>query len=942
MSIGTNPNQPSGHSAPWLISLLAIAALAFGQPAQALIYTYENTDTTSNTIPFHSDDSCTTNLSRTFTVPDSFTVSSVAIGLNLSHNRRGDVRAILVAPSGLTFNPIVQSGDTDDNYDILVSTNTEGTLDDGDIDPVGEPYYNRLVSNAGMKFYTGNAQGTWILRLCDRNNTGGGGGVVGTFNRARLILGSAAAATASCTSTVTYDWGANGDNADFTSATVGGVTITETSAVNFGASTSLNNLQTRTGVIGNHAGYYRFSMDAPTGTDSEAIGSRAVFSFSSPVHDLSFDLLDVDWSDTAGNLFEDQSPVRALDSAGNPVPFTATPLGASVEMAGDTAEGDADAPPTAIIGNVAIRFQGPVSTLTIEHTQGDEPTVSAAQQAIGISDFSFCAFDYGDAPNTYGTQLASSGARHVLGSRNLYLGANPPDGESNGAPGAAANTDDTTQVGGVDDEDGTSFTSSIGPNTTSVRLGVTATNTGTSNATLAGWIDFNNNGAFDAGEQATATVNAGTSNGTVTLTWTGVSVTNTGCPGSPRANTYARLRLYSGTVTPSPTGSADAGEVEDYVVPIACNALTLAVVSDFAAVAEHGGRVFLKWNTAAEVGTLGFNLLRQHPETGEFEPVNDDLLLGLLTAPQGGAYRYHDPDARPGGTYVYQLEEVEVDGERHLYGPYTVTVTEPQASTKVAAAATPDDATADYRRAAHPPNALPPTQQTLAQPLAAATAAPTGVVKLGIRDDGLYHLTTAEISGWLGLSAAQVQTAIRQTALVLRNRGQVIPWRPASGQAGIYFYGQAIDSPYTRDNVYWLQVGADGEGRRMGTFNGQQPPPATVEQTFTDTQTREEDATPVTVIPADPDSDYWYWQGLTANPPGPKERTFTLRFDGVAPSANNATLRLRLLGFSPATHQVQSHSQRRKPRLRLRLRHGAVHRRAAVRPEPAARTATTR
>ncbi len=404
-----------------------------------------------------------------------------------------------------------------------MSTNTEGALDDGDIDPVGEPYYNRLVSNASMNFYTGNANGTWILRLCDRDNNT----VNGTFNRARLILGSAAAATASCTSTVAYDWGANGNNADFTSATVGGVTITETSAVNFGASTSLNNLQTRTGVIGNHAGYYRFSMDAPTGTDSEAIGNRAVFSFSSPVHDLSFDLLDIDWSNTAGNLFEDQSPVRALDSAGNPVPFTATPLGTSVQMAGDTAEGDADAQPTEIIGNVAIRFQGPVSTLTIEHTQGDEPTVSAEQQAIGISDFSFCAFDYGDAPNSYGTQLAS-GARHVLGSRSLYLGPNPPDGEADGQPGSAT-LDDTTQVGGVDDEDGVTFSAPAGGGD-NIIANVTVTNNTGGSVRLCGWLDGGNGGAisntFDLAERRCTTVTAaGTS--TVALPEWLVSTTTT-------------------------------------------------------------------------------------------------------------------------------------------------------------------------------------------------------------------------------------------------------------------------------------------------------------------------------------------------------------------------------------------------------------------------------
>ena len=108
--------------------------------------------------------------------------------------------------AGTSFQFIAEntSDDRNDNYDILMSTNTEGALNDGTNDPTAQAYYNRLVPNSNMNFYTGNASGTWTLRLCDRDNNE----VNGTFNRARLILGSAAAATASCTSTVTPTTGA--------------------------------------------------------------------------------------------------------------------------------------------------------------------------------------------------------------------------------------------------------------------------------------------------------------------------------------------------------------------------------------------------------------------------------------------------------------------------------------------------------------------------------------------------------------------------------------------------------------------------------------------------------------------------------------------------------------------------------------------------------------
>ena len=82
-----------------------------------------------------------------------FNVSSIALGLNLSHNNRGDVRVVLVPPSTAPVNGhtwIAQSGDPDNNYDIQMSANNDGAgnpaLDTNATDNVGEPYYARLVN----------------------------------------------------------------------------------------------------------------------------------------------------------------------------------------------------------------------------------------------------------------------------------------------------------------------------------------------------------------------------------------------------------------------------------------------------------------------------------------------------------------------------------------------------------------------------------------------------------------------------------------------------------------------------------------------------------------------------------------------------------------------------------------------------------------------------
>ncbi|MCB1034112.1 MAG: proprotein convertase P-domain-containing protein, partial [Acidobacteria bacterium] len=277
------------------ILILGLLALA-GRPAAALIYTYDNE--TSGTISFAATP-CSNPLLRTFTVSDSFTVSAIALGLNVSHNNRGDIRGTLVAPGGSSFQFLTETGDGDNNYDVLFSTNTEGGRDDGDADPTAAPFYNRLVSVGGMNFYSGNSAGTWTLQLCDTVAA-----TNGTFNRARLVLTSATAAAPACTGTVTFDWGSNGNGVAFVSATVGDITYSQGATSDFAGTQSTNSFRTRTTTQGNHTGYYALDMDASAvaGTqDSESVGLISVIDFSQSVNDLSFSLLDVD---TANNSWE--------------------------------------------------------------------------------------------------------------------------------------------------------------------------------------------------------------------------------------------------------------------------------------------------------------------------------------------------------------------------------------------------------------------------------------------------------------------------------------------------------------------------------------------------------------------------------------------------------------------------------------------------------------
>ncbi|MCO8121961.1 Ig-like domain-containing protein [Stieleria sp. TO1_6] len=164
--------------------------------------------------------------------------------------------------------------------------------------------------------------------------------------------------------------------------------------------------------------------------------------------------------------------------------------------------------------------------------------------------------DYGDAPDSYQTTVATNGPSHGI-SQGLGLGAQV-DRETNGLPTSNALGDDNNNI---DDEDGIQLLSPLGPGG-SATFAVTTRNESGVPAFLQGWIDFDASGTFDANEQVFTNVSLGA--GTTNLT---VNVPTGAVVGS----TYARFR-YSPTANLGVGGEADVGEVEDYQFDILAQA----------------------------------------------------------------------------------------------------------------------------------------------------------------------------------------------------------------------------------------------------------------------------------------------------------------------------------------------------------------------------------
>ncbi len=161
--------------------------------------------------------------------------------------------------------------------------------------------------------------------------------------------------------------------------------------------------------------------------------------------------------------------------------------------------------------------------------------------------------DFGDAPASYGS------ADHVVSS--YYLG-NQVDAEKESQHSDEADGDD---LNGVDDEDGVAIPALVQGQGATIRY--TVVTPWFSNAYLNAWIDWNGDGDFEDQEERIVT-NLRRGSGSYNLD---VTVPSTAI--ASRA-TFARFR-FGPRSTNDPvytsTGSATSGEVEDYIVKIACN-----------------------------------------------------------------------------------------------------------------------------------------------------------------------------------------------------------------------------------------------------------------------------------------------------------------------------------------------------------------------------------
>ena len=167
--------------------------------------------------------------------------------------------------------------------------------------------------------------------------------------------------------------------------------------------------------------------------------------------------------------------------------------------------------------------------------------------------------------------------------------------------------------------------------------------------------------------------------------------------------------------------------------------------------------------------------------------------------------------------------------------------------------------------------------------------------RVKVREDGMYKLTYEELE----LAGFPVESLLDPGTLQMYNMGEEIAigvelGGDATFDAGDYilFYGEAIESKYTLDNVYWLTYG-QASGLRMTTKSGSISTSSTP-TTFIDQLHLEQNKSYRSVMPGFTAGEHFVWGSFYA----PSTPTWSTTFSLSIPSTSTGVITAGLLGVT--------------------------------------------
>lgn len=107
----------------------------------------------------------------------------------------------------------------------------------------------------------------------------------------------------------------------------------------------------------------------------------------------------------------------------------------------------------------------------------------------------------------------------------------------------------------------------------------------------------------------------------------------------------------------------------DAPAPLAAPAVAPATPSVAAAAVAPPYKNTIRWTTASEVDSFGFDVFRGEREEGPFERLNAKPIAGAGTSDESHAYVWVDETIDPTKEYFYYVESISIDGVREKFTP---------------------------------------------------------------------------------------------------------------------------------------------------------------------------------------------------------------------------------------------------------------------------------
>lgn len=426
--------------------------------------------------------------------------------------------------------------------------------------------------------------------------------------------------------------------------------------------------------------------------------------------------------------------------------------------------------------------------------------VSSALPAGGYLYVDDIQFRFTSSTTLSGPQLGSLADREAAGT-----GGAAPNPALPGDPPIGDDSADTA------DEDGVAMPALT---TEAVQIPITISSVDGSGGYANGWLDWDNDGEFDAGESifdpsvfvsvtggpAAATVSGGSAYfpepGTYYVNINMPALDSNGSGYDVGDQIYSRFRVASQkSEVAAATGQSADGEVEDYASTLSTLPVELAHVTS----QRTGDSVVVQWRTAQEVENLGFNL---------YSIAADDVRTQLneLLVPSAAPTSVEAQDYSLTVTTAaaeFWLEDVALDGTSEMHGPYVVgesygeETPPPEVDWEQKSAENEAALAGDIQGA---------RDESLHRTSSAKSTLSGPVAQLAVTEAGVQYVDHAQL-----LAAGIDLSGVRAADLAVTDSRGPVPIEvlggPVFGTASaVQFVGAPLDTLYTGTNVYWLHV----------------------------------------------------------------------------------------------------------------------------------------